>query len=67
MITKPWYQSKTIWFNILIGIVGILSLPTTLQLFPVVDMPFLLGINAAGNWILRTYFTSTGIAPAQTN
>lgn len=66
MNTKSWYASKTIWFNIIVAIVGILSLPTTIQLFPAVDLPYLLGISSAGNWVLRTFYTNIGISTPTT-
>jgi hypothetical protein len=58
---KPWYLSKTLWFNIILGIVGIVSLPTVIQLFSAKDLPYLMAISTVGNYILRTYFTSTAI------
>lgn len=50
--TKPWYQSKTVWFNIItaaLGAIGEIS-----EVFPVSKHPLLYtNIVAVGNIILR--------------
>ena len=53
--TKKWYQSKTIWFNVLMVIAAILTdVATQLQ------TGGLLTVSAVGNIILRAV-TKTGI------
>jgi hypothetical protein len=58
---KPWYQSKTIWFNIISGIIGVLAIPQFISVLPSFVLNYVVVVNAIGNWILRTYFTSTSI------
>jgi hypothetical protein len=56
-----WYASKTIWFNILMTIIGI---ATSLQGVSTFDKyaQVLVVIILVGNVILRTWFTNSSIA-----
>lgn len=59
VIEKEWYQSKTIWFNLLSAVV---SLAVALQAFPVPEW-FLgvLGIVVTGGNFALRFLTNTGI------
>ena len=50
--SKPIYASKTLWFNIVTGILAIAS---------VVPHPITAGITAVGNIVLRVWFTEQPI------
>ena len=61
-MSKPWYRSKTVWFNILTiggafmdGLIGMM--PTVQPLVPVEVYPFLLLIVGLVNMILRVVTT----------
>jgi hypothetical protein len=47
---KKWYQSKTILFNLLIGIVTVFSQVTGIQIIP---MDAMAGVGVLGNIALR--------------
>jgi hypothetical protein len=57
---KPWYKSKTMWFNIITLILGVAA-----ALLGVVETKaWVIGLTvlmALGNGILRLYFTDTKI------
>lgn len=56
---KFWYQSKIVWFNILMTIVDLASFISTFQGVP----EWLVGVSSivhgVGNIILRIWFTDT--------
>lgn len=52
---KPWYKSKTIWFNVITMLLGCFQLVN--QTFPI-PAQYLAYINAGGNLILR-FITDT--------
>ena len=57
---KPWYESKTVWFNIISIAVSLLG--TASGMIP--DGPWSMTIPlliALGNGILRIWFTNSGI------
>ena len=56
---KKWYESKIIWFNVLMTILDILSLVEARALFDPTTMAV---IHGAGNIILRVWFTNTKIS-----
>jgi len=59
---KPWYQSKTVWFNVLYAIVALAGFLGYGDFTPdpnVVTGAALLG--AIVNFVLRVWFTDTGI------
>lgn len=58
-MTKKWYQSKTIWLNIITGVLAILALPEFISLLPVSELPYVALVNAVGNAILRMINTTT--------
>ncbi len=58
MDAKPWYQSKTIWFNILTTGLAILSLTEFGAIVPASWAKYIAFIMAAGNVLLR--FISDG-------
>ena len=57
MMAKPWYKSKTVWANILIGAAGIIDLALELEgtydFIPNSLIPFLMLGAATINLILR--------------
>lgn len=57
MYSKPWYQSKTVWFNV-IG--GVLVLAQYLGTIHIGDPRIIEGIMALGNFLLR-FATDTSI------
>jgi uncharacterized membrane protein len=57
---KPWYLSKTLWFNIITLIVGVLAA----VLGVVKSQGWVVGLTifvALGNGILRIWFTDSAI------
>ena len=58
--TKPWYKSKTFWFNILSTALVIAAMPEFANVLPSSMAPWLaLGV-ALGNMVLRS-ITNTGV------
>lgn len=59
---KKWYQSKTLWFNVLTFVVGLATALLDQKLFtnPVVVSIFTLVISV-GNLALRIFFTGMPI------
>lgn len=57
---KKWYQSKTVWFNIVTTIVGVVTFlqgqPTFAEF-----APWLVLVAGIGNLILRIWFTDQPI------
>lgn len=54
-ITKPakkWFHSKTLWFNLLTGVVSLAEALTPLN---IISAPVMLVISVAGNTILRMF------------
>jgi len=61
-IVKAWFQSKTVWFNLIMTVLGVITL---LQgTFPQYSTIFVL-LTGIGNLILRIYFTNTTISAGQ--
>lgn len=58
---KNLLASKTVWFNIIVGIVGVLALPEFISVFPPELLKYAVFVGAVGNFILRVYFTKTAI------
>ena len=60
MNTKKWYNSKTIWFNVLVSVLGIITALqgiSELESFAV----FFATILAVGNVLLRVWFTDSAV------
>lgn len=55
-----WYQSKTIWFNVIMTILGIVTAFQGMVEFNEYSKIFLV-ILAVGNVILRIWFTETSV------
>lgn len=54
--TKPWYLSKTIWANVIIGILGVVS--EVSQVFPISQNPKVwVTVTALLNIVLRLVTT----------
>ena len=58
---KPWYQSKTIWFNIVTTLVAIIGQVTNAIPFSENAMKIFGTILAVGNIALRYLSTSTAL------
>lgn len=60
MNITPFYKSKTVWFNILMTLIGVI---TAFQGMPTLQAwaPLFADILAVGNIILRVWFTTTPI------
>lgn len=56
-----WYNSKTVWFNIVTGILALLAFPQLISIIPAAAEPYIAILNALGNYVLRVYFTNTAI------
>jgi len=59
--TTHWYNSKTVYFNIVSAILAIIALPDFISIIPVSAMPLIALLSSIGNWVLRVYFTSKPI------
>jgi hypothetical protein len=57
-----WYQSKTIWFNIIMTLLSVISVLQGMEEFLEYAKLFLI-ITTVGNVILRVWFTSSSISP----
>lgn len=58
---KPWYQSKTFWFNVVTFVLGVLALTEFVSVLPKTAAPYIALANAVGNLILRLWFTDTPV------
>ena len=56
-----WYQSKTVWFNLVVFVIGVLALPEFVRVLPATWLPYDVLGGAVGNLILRIWFSSTPI------
>jgi len=58
---KNVFQSKTVWFNIVVTIVGIVTAFQSIPIFEAYS-GWLVGILAVGNVILRVWFTTLPVS-----
>lgn len=64
--TIKWFESKTIWFNIIVTVLGIAASLQSIATFD--KYAQVLGlVTVIGNVILRVWFTNTVIATPITN
>lgn len=61
IMSKSLWASKTMWFNFIVGVVAILALPEFVAILPAVYLKYAVFVGAAGNLILRLYFTKTSL------
>jgi hypothetical protein len=61
MKSKNWWLSKTVWFNVITLIIGVVGAVVGVVRSEVWIIS-LTAINALGNGILRIWFTDTPIA-----
>lgn len=61
MNIKSKLSSKTLWFNTIMFVLFVVSLPEFITLLPVEVMPYLGLFTTIVNYILRTFFTSEPI------
>lgn len=59
--TKPWYSSRTFWFNILSGLMIIAAMPEVSALLPEFWLKWLALFNAVGNLFMRS-ITAGGVS-----
>ena len=57
-----WYQSKTVWFNIVVFIGLVLALPQFISVIPPIGLPWISLLAAVGNLILRVWFTTQPVS-----
>lgn len=57
---KPWYESKTIWINLIVFLIAVIGLFVDSNLFDQYDQYLIMAI-AVLNLVLRYFFTSTKI------
>jgi hypothetical protein len=57
--TKKWYESKTVWLNVITTAVGILTLLS--ESLPEEYTAVILTIIGALNVVLRVWFTNTAV------
>ena len=50
---KNWWESKTIWWNILMVVPVVLAVPELLAVLPVSWLPYILALSAVINVFLR--------------
>ena len=61
--SKPWYKSKTVWVNVIVMIVGVLTILQTSQtLVPSTWLPYFALVVGILNVVLRVWFTDTAIS-----
>lgn len=65
MEAKPFYQSKSLWFNLITIILAVLALPEFVSILPPAWLVYLGFINAIGNMIIRTFFTNGPVTGTQ--
>ena len=65
IVVKKWYQSKTVYFNVIMTVLGVIA---SLQGDVTFDKyAVLMGlVTVIGNTILRVYFTNSNISSSTT-
>ncbi len=61
---KSWFQSKTVWFNIIVTVIALATELSNAQL-PVSLLHVYATVITLGNIILRVFFTSQPIGSDQ--
>lgn len=61
MNIKSQLSSKTLYFNVLMFVLFVFSIPEFLNLIPIEVMPYIGLLTTVGNYALRTFFTSQPI------
>jgi hypothetical protein len=61
MEIKSKLSSKTLWFNVIMLVLFVLSIPELVALLPITALPWIGIITTIGNYILRTFFTAEPI------
>lgn len=54
---KPFWQSKTVWFNLVTAVLAVLALPEFVHLVPTSWLPYIGLVSAIGNTVLRSVST----------
>lgn len=52
-MAKPWYQSATVWFNVLALVLMVLTAPEVVQVLPAGWLQPIAAVTAIGNFLLR--------------
>ena len=55
---KPWYQSRTIWFNIIFGLTQVLASADVIAVFPPSAVPYTAAAQSILNILLRLISTA---------
>lgn len=58
---KKISDSKVVWFNVVVFIIGFLALPEFINVLPQTWLPYDVLGGAAGNLILRIFFTNQAL------
>jgi hypothetical protein len=61
MLIKSQLSSKTLWFNVIMFVLFVISIPEFIPLLPAPLLPWIGILTTVGNYILRTFFTSQPI------
>lgn len=61
METKPWYQSKTIWANIIVGLSLFFAAPELVPVLPEGSERWLLLVQATLNILMR-FISTTAVS-----
>lgn len=58
---KPWYKSRTYWFNIFAGFIALLAMPEFAAVLPEEWLKWIALSNVVGNMLVRN-ITAGGIS-----
>jgi len=58
---KMWYESKTVWFNIIMTLILVASFVTTVSGLPEWVVPVSMIVQGVGNIVLRVWFTDSTV------
>lgn len=62
MNQKQFWQSKTVWWNLITLVLAVLALPEFISIIPISWTPVIGMLNGIGNLILRVYFTTQPVS-----
>ena len=58
---KAWYESKTLWLNVITALIAVLTLLQDNPVIPPVAQPYILLVVGVLNVVLRVWFTDQPI------
>lgn len=59
---KKWYESKTVWFNVILTLVEVIALASDLHIGGEAALLYLAFAQGVGNVVLRVWFTNKPVA-----